>query len=129
MPKMPIDKKKRKKAPAFGGHSKAQVVKAIMGCNGFVSQVAETLKVEISTVSHWKTRYEWVAEAFENSEMKMGDFAESTLLKLIKKENPAAVFFYLKTKCKDRGYIERQEFEHKGPVTVIVEYEDGKKQA
>jgi len=50
---MPTDKKK--KAQKFGGHSQAQVVDAIKNCHGFVSTVARTLGVSISTVSHWKT--------------------------------------------------------------------------
>jgi hypothetical protein len=37
------------------------------------------------------------------------DFAESHLHKLIKDGNPAATIFFLKTKGKGRGYIERQE--------------------
>jgi len=46
---------KKKKAQPFGGHSQAQVLDAIIKCNGFVSQVAKTLGVSISTVSNWKT--------------------------------------------------------------------------
>ena len=36
----------------FGGHSQAQVLDAIKGCHGFVSQIATTLGVSISTVSN-----------------------------------------------------------------------------
>ena len=46
---------KKKKAQKFGGHSQAQVLDAIKGCHGFVSQIANTLGISISTVSHWKT--------------------------------------------------------------------------
>lgn len=38
------------------------------------------------------------------------DFAESQLHKQIQDGNTAATIFYLKTKGKNRGYIERQEF-------------------
>ena len=37
------------------------------------------------------------------------DEAESQLFKLIREGNPAAVIFYMKTKCRDRGYSERLE--------------------
>ena len=41
---------KKRKAQKFGGHSQAQVIDTIIGCNGFVSTVAKTLKVSISIV-------------------------------------------------------------------------------
>ena len=37
------------------------------------------------------------------------DFAESKLHKLIQNENVTAIIFYLKTKGKNRGYVERNE--------------------
>lgn len=37
------------------------------------------------------------------------DFAESSLHKQIKDGNPTSTIFFLKTKGKKRGYIERQE--------------------
>lgn len=37
------------------------------------------------------------------------DFAESQLFQQIKGGNTAATIFYLKTKGKNRGYVERQE--------------------
>lgn len=35
------------------------------------------------------------------------DYVESTLLKLVEERNPQAIMFYLKTKGKDRGYVEK----------------------
>jgi len=35
------------------------------------------------------------------------DYVESTLLKLVEEKNPQAIMFYLKTKGKDRGYVEK----------------------
>ena len=37
------------------------------------------------------------------------DNAESKLQKLINEDSPVAILFYLKTRAKSRGYIERQE--------------------
>ena len=42
------------------------------------------------------------------------DFAESQLHKQISDGTPASTIFYLKTKGKNRGYVERQEVEVNG---------------
>jgi len=103
---------KKKKTQKFGGHSQAQVLDAIKNCHGFVSQIADTLGASISAVSNWKKRYVWVTEAFENAEMEMGDYAESQLFELLKKENPAAVFFYLKTRYGSHARLFTVELTH-----------------
>jgi len=76
---------------------------------GIVQTACDTLG--ISRTNHYK----WMREsreykmAYESLSNKALDFAESQLLKLIGRGNTAAVIFYLKTKGKERGYIERQE--------------------
>ena len=49
------------------------------------------------------------------------DFAESQLHKQIKEGNVTATIFYLKTKGKKRGYIERQELAQVGAIEINFE--------
>lgn len=48
------------------------------------------------------------------------DFAESQLFKQIQNGNVAATIFYLKTKGKKRGYIERTEIQQDGGPGVVL---------
>lgn len=59
-----------------------------------------------------RTFYNWMEsdakfkQEFEDAEDSLIDFAEGKLLKLIDEKNPTACIFFLKTKGKERGYIE-----------------------
>jgi len=74
------------------------------------------------------THYQWMkddpqyAKEVKDIENRTLDFAESHLHKLIKEGNPAATIFFLKTKGKSRGYVERQEIEvaEKKPLSWFV---------
>ena len=64
-----------------------------------------------------KTHYEWYKEDMEYKEAVDDvinialDFAESMLYKQIQEKDTTAIIFYLKTKGKKRGYIERTEID------------------
>ena len=67
-----------------------------------------------------QTHYRWLNEdanykiwADEVPDLCL-DFAENSLFGLMREGNIASVIFYLKTKGKKRGYIEKTEIEHSG---------------
>ena len=71
-----------------------------------------------------QTHYVWYNEDLEYkkavddiSDVAL-DFAESMLHKKIQDKDTIATIFYLKTKGKKRGYIERQETEHFGKIKI-----------
>jgi len=55
------------------------------------------------------------------------DFAESQLHKQIKEGNTTATIFYLKTKGKKRGYVERKEVEMTAQVSTSKISDEAKK--
>lgn len=71
-----------------------------------------------------KTHYEWLKtdneykEAVDDLSDVALDFAESKLHGQIKNGDTTATIFYLKTKGKKRGYVERQEVEQSGGLTI-----------
>jgi hypothetical protein len=74
-----------------------------------------------------QTHYEWLKEdadykaaVDELSDVAI-DFAESQLHKQIREGNSTATIFFLKTKGKKRGYIERQEVDIQTPKLFQIE--------
>ena len=86
-----------------------EMITAIVEARGFISVAADRLGCAPNTVRNYIARYATVKQAAHDTREKTKDFVESKLFKLIQDENVAAVIFFLKTQCKDRGYIERQE--------------------
>lgn len=104
---------------------KKALLEALEKSLGVVSEACRKTKIGRSTHYRWlKEDYEY-AQAVRELESHTLDFAESSLHKLIKEGNPAATIFFLKTKGKNRGYIERQEVEvtEKKPLSWFNEEE------
>ena len=104
---------------------KKQLLLALEKTMGIASLACK--KVGISR----KTYYEYYnndPEFKENVDLigELGlDFTESQLFKSIKNGSDTAIIFYLKTKGKKRGYIERIENENRNTtITIKVDGED-----
>jgi hypothetical protein len=82
---------------------------------GIVSTACEKAGISRQTHYNWLKDDAEYKEAVRAIEERTIDFAESHLHALIKDKNPAATIFFLKTKGKNRGYVERQEIEVNEP--------------
>ena len=93
-------------------HLKKELAEALRKNLGIISTACEVLS--ISRTTYYKYYNE--DEAFRNEVDTIGehtlDFVESKLFDLIGNGNVAATIFYMKTKGKCRGYIERQAVEY-----------------
>jgi hypothetical protein len=76
---------------------------------GVVTSAARQVGIERTTHYNWMKEDPDYKRAVESIEDIALDFAESKLHTMIQNEDTAATIFYLKTKGKKRGYIERQE--------------------
>jgi hypothetical protein len=113
--------------------SRGRPTKTDIKKRALVSALEKTLGVVTSACKivgvHRSMHYEWYNEdeeyrkqVDEISELTL-DFAETQLHKQINEGNTSATIFFLKTKGKKRGYIERQEIEdvsEREPITVNI---------
>lgn len=74
-----------------------------------LSATATALGVSRQTLYTWKSQYPELKEKMADVEESLLDFTESKLLEAIQAGNLTAIIFHLKTKGKERGYIERVE--------------------
>lgn len=90
-------------------HKKA-ILEALEQSLGVVTTACKSVGIGRTTFYSWLETDKDFAKAVKDIENIAIDFAESQLYKQIQEGNTAATIFYLKTKGKNRGYIERQEF-------------------
>lgn len=105
---------------------KAKMIIALESTLGVVTGACK--KVGIARETH----YSWLKKDAEYKKAVLSiediaiDFAETQLHKQIKNENVVATIFYLKTKGKKRGYVERTELDHTGELTsnTVIKWGD-----
>tara|TARA_R110001632_G_scaffold95637_2_gene201754 strand:- start:3222 stop:3575 length:354 start_codon:yes stop_codon:yes gene_type:complete len=90
-------------------HIKKQIVAALEQSLGVVSSACRKVGISRTTFyKYYKDDPKFQSECKEIEEFAL-DYAESQLHKQIGEGSTAATIFYLKTKGKKRGYVERQE--------------------
>jgi len=108
---------------------KTQLLEALEQSLGVVTTACKIVGCNRSTYyDYYHTDSEFRAAVDELQNMTL-DFAESQLHKQIKEGNTTATIFYLKTKGKKRGYIERQEIQMNGAIeSKIIEWNPAKEE-
>ncbi len=97
-----------------------EVIKAIEEAKGILADAARKLGCTRRTVHNYVNRYPTVKAVYKDETEKSVDYAEGKLMDLIKAKNVSAIIFFLKTKGKHRGYVERQEIAHEGEMTQKI---------
>lgn len=91
------------------GHNKKEVIEALRKSLGVVTTACKKAGVGTSTFYQWLKVDEEFAQQVESIDDVALDFVESKLFENIDNNRTAEIIFYLKTRGKKRGYIERQE--------------------
>jgi hypothetical protein len=101
---------------------KRLMIEALEKSLGIVTTACKDVGIARSTHYEWCIKDEDYKKAVEDVQDIALDFAESELHRQIKDGEVSSTIFYLKTKGKRRGYIERHEQEltgaNGGPVVI-----------
>ena len=93
--------------------TKKALLEALEKTLGVVTSACNAVGINRRTFYNYLNEDAEFAEAVNDISNIALDFAESQLYKQIKEGNTTATIFYLKTKGKNRGYIERKEHDIK----------------
>ena len=90
-------------------HHKKAMIEALEKSLGVVTAACKSVGIGRTTHYMWMDQDPQYKRAVEEISDVALDFAETHLHKQIKEGSSTSTIFYLKTKGKKRGYIERQE--------------------
>jgi hypothetical protein len=91
--------------------NKEKLIEALKQSLGVVTTACDSIGITRQTYYYWLKTDEEFRKEVEDLENVTLDFAESQLFKQIKEGSTAATIFYLKTKGRKRGYIEKTELD------------------
>jgi predicted DNA-binding transcriptional regulator AlpA len=106
---------------------KKQLIDALEKSLGIVTTACKIVGCARSTFYEYYSKDQDFKNQVDELQNMTLDFAESQLHQQIKKGNTTATIFYLKTKGKHRGYIERKEVEMTASVSTSKLSEEAKK--
>ena len=99
---------------------KKDFIEALRNNLGHISNACEAAKIGRRTYYDWTDKDKNFKEDVHHIQDSLLDLAESKLLENIENNENTAIIFYLKTKGKKRGYIEKQEVEVVRPISEVL---------
>jgi hypothetical protein len=121
---MSNEKPSIKKEPHKTTHTKKALLEALDKSLGVVTTACKIAGVSRRTYYDYYNKDADFKEQADDIGNVVIDFAESKLHKAIEQGNITAIIFYLKTKGKERGYVERVENYYRNDGTNFPEWLD-----
>ena len=112
-----VSKKTKKNQDTF--------IKMFRKTAGHITKACEAANINRRTYYLWMQRDPNFSELMDHENESLLDFAEGMLKKKMNEGDTTSIIFFLKTKGKKRGYVERQEIAHKGLTAVNISFDDG----
>jgi hypothetical protein len=105
-------------------YTDGQIIEALEKSRGMVYVAARLLKCDPITIKRRIEASDKVRDVVEAQAELFVDTAELKLIESVNNGDSWAIQFALKTKGKNRGYVEKQEIDGSGNLTVTVKYEN-----
>jgi len=117
----------RKEAQQHNATRKKAMIEALEKSLGIVTIAAKMAGIDRVTHYRWYDKDSKYKAAVDSVSDMALDMAESSLHQQIKDNVPASTIFYLKTKGKKRGYIEKNETDLNvtSPINLIFKQVEG----
>ena len=122
------EQKTKKKISPTVAQKKKLLLEALEKSLGVISTAVKKVGISRGTFYNYVEADPDFKKAVQEIEEASIDFVESALLKQIKEGNTTATIFFLKTRGKKRGYVERTEVTgvDGSPVIKLVRFEEKK---
>ena len=98
-------------------------ITALIKNNYHIANACKECKMHNTVYYKWKEDPVFLAVLDKLRDQEV-DVIEDSFRDLIKERNPQAVIFGLKTRGKDRGYVERSEVQHFGSDGIKIEFSE-----
>ena len=104
-------------------HTKKALLESLEKSLGVVTTACKQVGIDRTTFYRYCKEDKEFKKQVDDLSNVAKDFVESQLFKQIQDGIPTSTIFYLKTKAKDRGYIERREYDLSGSVkSKLIEW-------
>ena len=118
---LPVEQAEERTQPLATEIRKRMLLEALEQTLGVVTTACRKIGMERSTVYNWLKNDPDFKAKYDELQSVALDFAESKLHQRIAEGSDACTIFYLKTKGKGRGYVERTEISGGGaPIAIKV---------
>jgi len=118
--KMAKKKVTRERQAKRTAKKKAEFLIALEEKAGNISKACKAINIGRMTYYDWLESDKEFAKAVEEVNEALIDWGEDALKARMQAGDTTAIIFFLKTKGKKRGYVEKQELDHSGQMTIIL---------
>lgn len=94
--------------------AKQNLIRVLEGAGNNVSEACKQVGVSRAVFYKWKNKDKKFCAAIDELIERVKDNVETSLYKEAIGGNVTAQIFFLKTRCRDRGYVEKQEIKVEG---------------